>query len=41
MGVKKNNAKELLVQIVESILYCFKTGCQWRELPARQFFSNL
>lgn len=26
-------------QIVEAVLYCLKTKCQWRELPTRQFFS--
>ncbi|WP_454058910.1 transposase [Elizabethkingia ursingii] len=29
----------LLFQIVEAILYRLKTGCQWRELPTKQFFE--
>ena len=29
-----------LTEIVECILYRLKTGCQWRELPAKEFFSN-
>lgn len=31
---------ELLTDIVSSILYRLKTGCQWRQLPVKQFFSN-
>ena len=31
----------LLEQIVEAILYRLKTGCQWQELPMRQFFKVL
>ena len=30
----------LLVEIVSAILYRLKTGCQWRQLPVKQFFSN-
>jgi transposase len=29
-----------LTEIVECILYRLKTGCQWRELPTKAFFSN-
>ncbi len=29
-----------IVEIVECILYRLKTGCQWRELPTKQFFSD-
>lgn len=29
-----------LTEIVECILYRLKTGCQWRELPAKAFFSD-
>ena len=28
-----------MVEIVECILHRLKTGCQWRELPTKQFFS--
>lgn len=39
LGEKKNNAKVLLLQVVDAILYWLKTGCQWRELPCKQFFE--
>ena len=29
-----------LTEIVECIFYRLKTGCQWRELPTKQFFSD-
>jgi transposase len=29
-----------LTEIVECILYRLKTGCQWRELPTKAFFSS-
>jgi transposase len=29
-----------LTEIVECILYRLKTGCQWRELPTKAFFSD-
>lgn len=29
-----------LVEIVSAILYRLKTGCQWRELPTKAFFSE-
>ena len=29
-----------LSEIVEVIFHRLKTGCQWRELPVNQFFSN-
>ncbi|AFK04322.1 transposase IS4 family protein [Emticicia oligotrophica DSM 17448] len=29
-----------LIEIVECILYRLKTGCQWRELPTKQFFTT-
>lgn len=39
LGLKKNNAKIRVEQVVEAILYRLKTGCQWRELPVKQFFD--
>jgi transposase len=30
----------LLTEIVSAILFRLKTGCQWRQLPIKQFFSN-
>jgi transposase len=28
-----------LAKVVQAILYRLKTGCQWRELPLRQFLA--
>lgn len=33
-----NNTKVACYQVVKAILYRLKTGCQWRELPMKQFF---
>jgi len=33
-----NNTKVKNYQVVQAILYRLKTGCQWRELPMKQFF---
>lgn len=32
------NTKVELYQVVQAILYRLKTGCQWRQLPMKQFF---
>jgi transposase len=40
LGLKKNNAKVKVEQVVEAILYRLKTGCQWRQLPVKQFFEE-
>ena len=37
---KKNNAKVECYQVVQAILYRLKTGCQWQELPMKQFFTK-
>lgn len=29
-----------LTEVVECIFYRLKTGCQWRELPTKEFFSD-
>jgi transposase len=34
------NTKVNTYQVVEAILYRLKTGCQWRELPMKQFFRT-
>jgi transposase len=34
------NTKVKKYQVVEAILYRLKTGCQWRELPMKQFFRT-
>lgn len=36
----KECSKELMREIVELILYRMKTGCQWRLLPLKQFFTT-
>lgn len=33
-----NNTKVKLHQVIKAILYRLKTGCQWREIPMKQFF---
>ena len=33
------NTKVRIENVLKAILYRLKTGCQWRELPMRQFFS--
>ena len=37
-GNSMDNTKVPLYQVVEAVLYRLKTGCQWRQLPMRQFF---
>ena len=37
-GNKHQNTKVQVHCVVSAILYRLKTGCQWRELPMRQFF---
>ena len=37
-GNGQNNVKVKLEEVVQAILYRLKTGCQWRELPMKQFF---
>lgn len=34
-----DNTKVEVYQVVEAILYRLKTGCQWRQLPMKQFFK--
>lgn len=29
-----------LIEVIEAIFHRLKTGCQWRELPTKQFFSE-
>lgn len=40
MGNSWNNSKVKDYQVVLAILYRLKTGCQWRELPMKQFFNK-
>ena len=37
-GNSQQNTKVKCYQVVEAILYRLKTGCQWRQLPMKQFF---
>lgn len=37
-GNGKKNTKVELYQVIQAIFYRLKTGCQWRELPLKQFF---
>jgi len=39
-GNSMYNTKVNKYQVVEAILYRLKTGCQWRELPMKQFFRT-
>lgn len=39
-GKRGFNSKVPLYQIVMLILYRLKTGCQWRQLPVKQFFDQ-
>lgn len=34
----KNNAKVKQYQVIKAIVHRIKTGCQWRELPMKEFF---
>lgn len=34
------NTKVQIYQVVEAVLYRLKTGCQWRQLPMKQFFRT-
>jgi transposase len=36
----KECSKELLREVVGLILYRLKTGCQWRYLPTKEFFTT-
>jgi transposase len=39
-GNHLGNTKVKQVQVIEAILFRLKTGCQWRELPMKQFFRT-
>lgn len=34
------NTKVKKIEVLQAILYRLKTGCQWRELPMKQFFKQ-
>ncbi|MHB8259759.1 MAG: transposase, partial [Bacteroidia bacterium] len=37
-GNSFNNTKVKEYQVIQAILHRLKTGCQWRELPMKEFF---
>ncbi|MCP4179818.1 MAG: transposase, partial [bacterium] len=39
-GRINNNTRVKDYQVVKAILYRLKTGCQWRELPMKEFFRE-
>jgi transposase len=39
-GKINNKTKVKEYQVITAILYRLKTGCQWRELPIKQFFKE-
>jgi transposase len=36
----KTMSDESYVPVIQAILHRLKTGCQWRQLPIREFFGN-
>lgn len=38
-GTRGPESKVDLLEVVEGILFKLKTGCQWRQLPVKQFFT--
>lgn len=40
VGTRGFETRAPLTEIVECIFYRLKTGCQWRELPTKEFFSD-
>ena len=40
VGSRGPQLKVDLLEVVETILYKLKTGCQWRQLPVKQFFTE-
>lgn len=40
MGERGKAIKVELTALIEAILYKLKTGCQWRQLPVKQFFET-
>ncbi|MGI4737498.1 MAG: IS5 family transposase [Janthinobacterium lividum] len=40
-GTRGGACRVDLLEVVEAILFKLKTGCQWRQLPVKQFFTEL
>ena len=41
IGTRGPDPSADLLEVVETILYKLKTGCQWRQLPLKQFFTKV
>jgi transposase len=39
-GTRGPECKVDLLEVIEAILFKLKTGCQWRQLPVKQFFTD-
>ena len=39
-GNGQNNTKVKQEEVIQAILFRLKTGCQWRELPVKQFYRT-
>jgi transposase len=39
-GNSWSNTKVKLYQVVKAILYRLKMGCQWQQIPLKQFFRT-
>ena len=39
-GTRGCSCRVDLLEVVETILFKLKTGCQWRQLPVKQFFTG-
>jgi len=40
LGERGKSIKVEMTALIEAILYKLKTGCQWRQLPVKQFFDE-
>lgn len=40
LGERGNDITVEMTSLIDAILYKLKTGCQWRQLPVKQFFSE-
>lgn len=40
LGERGKDIKVEMTALIEAILYKLKTGCQWRQLPVKQFFDD-
>ena len=40
LAERGKGSKVEMTTLIEAILYKLKTGCQWRQLPVKQFFDD-